>query len=142
VKKGGRLHASVSVPGGARQREALEQLCRYVTRPALATERLHERPDGRLEYELRQPWSDRTTVVVFEPRALLGWLARLAPPPRAHLLTYHGVLAPAAALRPAIVPEGAAARRRRRCATAAPDEGVIVIDPPSGSVKDILSELD
>ena len=73
---------------------ALERLCRDVARPALATERLSERP-GRLEYELRHPWSDGTTAVVFEPQALLGRLALMVPPPRAHLLTYHGVLAPA-----------------------------------------------
>ncbi|MBM3986143.1 MAG: hypothetical protein FJ296_10735, partial [Planctomycetes bacterium] len=100
-QEGFSLHAGVSVPGGARQREALERLCRYVTRPALATERLHERPDGRLEYELRHPWSDGTTAVVLQPRALLSRLATLVPPPRAHLLTYHGVLAPASALRAA-----------------------------------------
>jgi hypothetical protein len=41
-------------------------------------------------------------------------LAALAPPPRAHQLTYHGVLAPAAALRSRIVP--APATSRRRCA--------------------------
>ena len=29
---------------------------------------LSERGDGRLEYELRQPWSDGTRAVVFEPR--------------------------------------------------------------------------
>jgi hypothetical protein len=50
--------------------------------------------DGRLEYELRHPRSDGTTTVVFEPSALLGRLAVLVPPPRAHLLTDHGVLAP------------------------------------------------
>jgi hypothetical protein len=114
-QEGFSLHAGVSVPGGARQRAALERLCRYVARPALATERLHARPDGRLEYELRHPWSDGTTAVVFEPRALLSRLATLVPPPRAHLLTYHGVLAPASSLRAAIVPAGGAARRRRRC---------------------------
>ncbi|MHC5212111.1 MAG: transposase zinc-binding domain-containing protein, partial [Planctomycetota bacterium] len=36
------LHAGVCVPGGPRTRERLEQLCRYVARPALATERLSE----------------------------------------------------------------------------------------------------
>jgi hypothetical protein len=114
-QEGFSLHAGVSVPGGRRQREALERLCRYVARPALAGERLTERPDGRLEYELRQPWSDGTTAVVFEPSVLLGRLAVLVPPPRAHLLTYHGVLAPASPLRAAIVPRGAEGRRRRRC---------------------------
>jgi hypothetical protein len=112
-QEGFSLHAGVSVPGGRRQREALERLCRYVARPALASERLSERADGRLEYELRHPWSDGTRAVVFEPRAFLGRLAALVPPPRAHLVTYHGVLAPASSLRAAIVPAGPA--RRGRC---------------------------
>lgn len=38
-------------------------------------------------------------------------LAALIPPPRAHLVTYHGVLAPAAALRRRIVPAPSSARR-------------------------------
>lgn len=52
------LHAGVSVPGGCRQRATLERLCRYVAQPALASERLHEQPDGRLEYELLHPRAD------------------------------------------------------------------------------------
>jgi hypothetical protein len=60
-------------------------------------ERLSELPDGRIVYDLRHPWSDGTTRVVFEPQSFLEKLAALIPPPRAHLLTYHGVLAPAAA---------------------------------------------
>jgi hypothetical protein len=72
------------------QRPALERLCRYVARPALATERLHGRPDGRLENELRHPWADGTTAAVSEPGALLGRLSALVQLPRAHLATYHG----------------------------------------------------
>jgi hypothetical protein len=39
------LHARVCVPGGPRSRERLEHLCRYVARPALASERLSELDD-------------------------------------------------------------------------------------------------
>jgi hypothetical protein len=85
-------------------REGLERLCRYVARPAIATERLSELPDGRIAYDLRHPWSDGTTRVVFEPLSFLEKLAALIPPPGAHLVTYHGVLAPAAAMRRRIVP--------------------------------------
>jgi len=52
------LHAAVSVPGGALYRERLEHLCRYVARPAIASERPSELPDGRIAYDLRRPWSD------------------------------------------------------------------------------------
>jgi hypothetical protein len=106
------LHAGVSVAGT--DREGLERLCRYVARPAIATERLSELPDGRIAYELRHPWSDGTTRVVFEPQTLLEKLAALIPPPRAHLVTYHGVLAPAAAMRSRVVPAGRSAGRRGR----------------------------
>jgi hypothetical protein len=63
--------------------------------------------DGRIAYELRHPWSDGTTRVVFEQLSFLEKLAALIPPPGAHLVTYHGVLAPAAAMRRRIVPAGA-----------------------------------
>jgi hypothetical protein len=107
------LHAGVCVPGGPRSRARLEHLCRYVARPALASERLSELEDGRVAFDLRRPWSDGTHRIVFEPLDFLARLAALVPPPRAHLLTYHGVLAPAAAMRAAIVPAGP--RRRRAC---------------------------
>ena len=94
-------------------REGLERLCRYVARPAIATERLSELPDGRIAYDLRHAWSDGTTRVVFEPQSFLEKLAALIPPPRAHLVTYHGVLAPAAAMRSQIVPVPASGRRGR-----------------------------
>ena len=81
-------------------------------RPAIATARLSELPDGRIAYDLRHPWSDGTTRVVFEPLSFLEKLAALIPPPGAHLVTYHGVLAPAAAMRRRIVPSGRNAGRR------------------------------
>jgi hypothetical protein len=55
-------------------------------------------------YRLRRPWSDGTSAIAFEPLAFLERLAALVPRPRAHLLTYHGVLAPAAQWRDRIVP--------------------------------------
>jgi hypothetical protein len=90
-----------------------------VGRPALATERLSELEDGRVAYGLRRPWSDGTHRIVFEPLDFLAKLAALVPPPRAHLLTYHGVLAPAAAMRVAIVPAGRGGDNTRRSCAAA-----------------------
>jgi hypothetical protein len=75
-----------------------------LARPAIASERLSIDPDGRVVYRLRRPWSDGTSAIVFEPLAFLERLAALVPRPRAHLLTYHGVLAPAAQWRDRIVP--------------------------------------
>jgi hypothetical protein len=89
------LHANVAVP--ARDRKRLERLCRYVARPPVSTGRLAAEPDGRLQYQLKRRWRDGTTHIVFEPSELLERLVALIPPPRAHQVRYHGVLAPAAA---------------------------------------------
>ena len=96
------LHAGVGVP--ARDRARLERLCRYVARPPIATERLSALPDGNLSYRLRHRWRDGTTHVVFEPLELIERLVALIPPPRAHQVRYHGVLAPCAGYRDAVVP--------------------------------------
>ncbi len=105
VRQGGMsLHEDVAVP--ARDRQRLERLCRYVARPPLALERLEELRDGRLAYRLKKPWRDGTTHVVMERTELLERLAPLVPPPRAHQVRYHGVLAPCASGRDRVVPAG------------------------------------
>ncbi len=96
------LHAQVLVPQG--QRERLEHLCRYVARPAIATERLSLARNGRVIYRLRRHWRDGTSSVSFDPLTFIERLAALVPRPRAHQHTYHGVLAPAAPYRDLIVP--------------------------------------
>ncbi len=102
------LHAQVHVEAGDRER--LEHLCRYVCRPALASERLSLDERGRVLLELRHPWRDATTHIVFEPLVFLERLAALVPRPREHQLTYHGVLAPASSWRDLVVPVAAAER--------------------------------
>src|SRR5438105_7285505 len=49
-------------------------------------------------------WNNR---VVFERQDFMAKLAVLVPAPRAHLTRYHGVLGPAAAWRPLIIPVAA-----------------------------------
>ena len=100
------VHAGVCVP--ARDRMRLERLARYAGRPPLAGERLSLLPDGRLLYRLKHRWRDGTTHVIYEPLELMERLAALVPPPRFNLTRYSGVLAPAAAFRPLVVPEGEA----------------------------------
>ena len=103
VREGGMsLHADVAVPANDRNR--LERLCRYVARPPLAFDRLEAMPDGRLAYRLKTRWRDGTTHVVMERHELLERLAPLIPPPRAHQVRYHGVLAPCASGRDRVVP--------------------------------------
>jgi hypothetical protein len=96
------LHANTAVHAGDRQR--LERLVRYCARPPVAVERLEPLADGRLLYRFKRPFRDGTTHVVFEPLDMLERLAALVPAPRAHLVRYSGVLAPAAKWRPLIVP--------------------------------------
>jgi hypothetical protein len=96
------LHANVCIPAKARRQ--LENLCRYVARPAVATERLSVLPDGRVLYQLRHKWRNGATQVVFEPLDLIGKLAALVPPPRFNLVRYQGIFSPAARWRLNIVP--------------------------------------
>ena len=42
----------------ADDRQALEQLCRYITRPALATERVQTNAAGQVVHKLKTPWRD------------------------------------------------------------------------------------
>jgi hypothetical protein len=96
------LHANVCIP--AKARHQLENLCRYVARPAVATERLSILPDERVAYKLRHKWRNGVTHVIFEPLDLIAKLAALVPPPKFNLIRYHGVFAPASCWRSLIVP--------------------------------------
>src|SRR5256885_2534682 len=58
-------------------------------------ERLSALPDGKLAYRMKRRLGDGRDVLILEPRELLRRLATLVPPPRAHLVRYHGVFAPA-----------------------------------------------
>ena len=96
------VHAGVGIR--AEDRKGLERLCKYASRPPVATERLEQLPDGRLSYRLKTPWRNGTTHVIFEPQELMERLAVLVPAPRLNLTRFHGVLAPAAKWRASIVP--------------------------------------
>ncbi len=95
------LHAGVAI--NAHDRARLERLFRYIARPPIATKRLRKLPDGRIAYELRHPWRDGTTHVVFTGVEFLEKLAVLTPSPRGNLCRYHGVFAPGAKWRSHVV---------------------------------------
>ena len=66
------LHAGVGTK--ADERVKLERLCRYITRPAVSTKRLSLTRNGQIRYELKTPWRNGTTHVIFEPLDFfLGW---------------------------------------------------------------------
>ena len=96
------LHAGVAAK--ADQRDKLERLCRYVTRPAIAEKRLSLTHQGKVRYELKTPYRDGTTHVIFEPVDFIAKLAALVPKPRVNLTRYHGVFAPNSRHRVSVTP--------------------------------------
>ena len=94
---------------GADDRQALEQLCRYITRPAVANERVQTNAAGQVVLSLKTPWRDGTTHLVMSPLEFMQRLAALVPRPRRHLIRFNGVLAPSstnsAKLRALVVPQ-------------------------------------
>jgi hypothetical protein len=96
------LHAGIE----ADARTKLERLCRYVSRPAVAEERLGLTERGDVHLQLKTPYRDGTTHIILEPLDCLARLAALVPPPRMNLTRFHGVFAPRHALRSAVTPAG------------------------------------
>jgi hypothetical protein len=85
------LHAGVSTE--AHQRDKLERLCRYVTRPAVSEKRLAITPNGNIRYQLKTPYREGTTHFIFErggPPSLdfIAKLAALVPKPRTNLTSH------------------------------------------------------
>ncbi len=78
------LHAAVRC--AADDRQALEQLCRYITRPALANERVQTNAAEQVVLKLKTPWRDGTTHLVMSPLEFMQRLAALVPRPRLHLI--------------------------------------------------------
>jgi len=101
-EQGFSLHAEVCC--AAHQRKKLEHLCRYITRPAIANERLALNRAGQVVLTLKTPYREGTTHIVMSPLEFIQRLAALVPRPRLHLIRFHGVLAPNARPRPAIIP--------------------------------------
>jgi hypothetical protein len=89
---GSSLHAAVRVQAHDRKRQ--EQLCRYITRPALSDERVQLNAAGQVELKLKTPWRHLAPA-----RASGRWLARWAP----EVVSPHG-LKPRAALQSLRVP--------------------------------------
>ena len=96
------LHAGVAVR--ANERAKLERLCRYVTRPPVSTKRLSMTRNGRVRYELKTPWRNGTTHVIFGPLDFISRLVALVPRPRVNLTRFHGVFAPNSKYRVQITP--------------------------------------
>jgi hypothetical protein len=96
------LHAGVAVMADGRKK--LERLCRYIARPALSEKRLSLTGNGNVRYELKTPYRDGTTHVIFEPLDFIARLVALVPKPRVNLTRFHGVFAPNSAHRARVTP--------------------------------------
>jgi hypothetical protein len=59
------LHAGVDARADERQK--LERLCRYISRPAITEQRLSLTPNRNARYQLKTPCRDGTTHVIFGP---------------------------------------------------------------------------
>jgi len=71
------LHAAVRC--AADDRQALKQLCRYITRPALANERVQINAAGQVVLKLKTAWRDDTTHLVMSPLAFMPCSAMRRP---------------------------------------------------------------
>ena len=81
------LHAGVAARADQREkvragtaREAalghkLERLCRYIARPAVSEKRLSLTANGQVRYQLKTPYRDGTTHVIFDGAAIRLWIS-------------------------------------------------------------------
>ena len=99
------------------QRDKLERLCRYISRPAVSEKRLALTANGQIRYELKTPYRNGTTHVIFEPLDFIAKLAALVPKPRVNLTRFHGVFAPNSQHRVQVTP----ARRGKKPDSESPD---------------------
>ena len=96
------LHAGVAAQ--AWERDKLERLCRYISRPAVSEKRLSLTSTGNIRYQLKTPYSDGTTHVIFDPLDFIAKLASLVPKPKVYLTRFHGVFAPNSKHRTLVTP--------------------------------------
>ena len=66
--------------------------------------------NGRVRYELKTPWRNGTTHIIFEPLDFISRLVGLVPRARVNLTRFHGVFAPNSKYRARVTP----ARRGKR----------------------------
>ena len=95
------LFAGKCIPAFDKQKR--EHAIRYMARPPIPKDKLTYTSDGDVLLELKRPWSNGTTHARFTGTELLEKLASLVPPPRVNGVRYHGIFAPNAKHRGAMV---------------------------------------
>ena len=93
-------------------------LHRYIARSAVSEKRLSPTPNGNVRYQLKAPYRDGTTHVIFGPLVFIAKLAALVSRPRVNLTRFCGVFAPNSKHRALVTP----AKRGRGNKAKATDE--------------------
>jgi hypothetical protein len=101
MSQGFSLHANTSI--SAKNRAKLEMMCRYLMRPPLSESKLTKISERHLAFELKKPFRDGTTHMVFTPVELIEKLAALIPRTYSNQIRYHGFFAPYSNLRSQVV---------------------------------------
>jgi len=116
VDKVGGFSLQAGVAARADERKKLERLCRYISRPAFSEKRLSLTVNGNVRYQLRIPYRDGTTHVIFKSLDFIARLAALVPKPRVNLARSHGIFAPNSTHRVRVTPakRGRGSRRGTR----------------------------
>ncbi|MFT5115346.1 MAG: hypothetical protein ACI8P9_004694 [Parasphingorhabdus sp.] len=70
----------------------------------MADKRLSLTPGGHIRYQLKTPYRNDTTYVIFGPLDFMAKLVLLVPIPRVNLTRYHGVFAPNSKYRALVTP--------------------------------------
>jgi Putative transposase len=108
VRRRRRAHEGFSIHCGVRlhenDREGIERLCRYGARGPLTLGRLSRDGDDVYRYRMKRIVRGRDELVM-TGKELVRKLAVLVPPPRVHLVRFHGVFAPNAKHRSQVVPK-------------------------------------
>ena len=117
------LHAGVAAQ--AWERNKLERLCRYISRPGVSEKRLSLTSAGSIRYQLKTAYSESlphersecfgygTTHVIFDPLDFIAKLASLVPKPKVNLTRFHGVFAPNSKHRTEVTPARSGKGRRK-----------------------------
>jgi len=83
------LHANTSI--NSLQRDRLYKLIEYIARGPVSNKRLEITKAGLVKLELKTPWSNGTTHLLFSKEEFLEKLTALIPPPRTHLVKWSGI---------------------------------------------------
>jgi hypothetical protein len=102
IVDGFNVHAARALHGA--DHAQVERFCRYLARAPIAQDRLELLDDTKVRYRFKSAWKDGSMAVELEAFDFLARLCALIPPPRLHMVRYHGVLSSRAKLRAEVIP--------------------------------------